>query len=166
MPCCALCTVPCFCFCTIWRRSAAASSPTSTAASSPAGTALRQPSADWRPLFCLIRPPARPQTLTSFAGRVAPERALLDRERVSQLVTCKVLAWAGMGCIEGSLDRMLAENAAEVSPASRACRWLAWRACKRADVRGRSAVRRCLVAVCCGTPGRWRQTRAADKQMV
>ena len=73
-----------------------------------------------RPSASFYRPPARPQTLTSFAGRVAPERALLDRERVSQLVTRKVLAWAGMGCMEGSLDRMLAEDAAEVSPASRA----------------------------------------------
>ncbi len=54
------------------------------------------------------------QTLTSFAGKVAPERALLDRQRVSQFVTGKVLSWAGMGCMASDVSRMLAEDAAEV----------------------------------------------------
>ncbi|GAB4821330.1 hypothetical protein N2152v2_008376 [Parachlorella kessleri] len=53
------------------------------------------------------------KTLTSFAGKVAPERALLDRQRVSEFVLSKVLAWASMDCSATDVSRMLAEDAAE-----------------------------------------------------
>ena len=74
-------------------------------------------------LPCLLPAASALQTLNSFAGRLDPARALTDRQRVSQLVTSKVLGWARMGCTAGDVGRMLQEDAAEVRGCRAAALW-------------------------------------------
>eukprot|EP00887_Chlorella_sp_A99_P002225 scaffold21.g2225.t1 len=54
------------------------------------------------------------RTLSSFAGRLAPERALLDRGALERAVLQRVAGWAALGCGPANLAAVLAEDAAEV----------------------------------------------------